>query len=249
MTDEKSADEDETSLETADGPADEPAEGPADEPAEKPAEEMADAEAAETAVEDPAAALAELNEEIVALKDQALRAQAEVENVRRRATRDVENAHKYALERFAGDLLPVLDSLEKAVETASSATDSAAAEQESAATEVESAAAALESEPNVALAQGVDLSLKLFLDVLGRFGIAQIDPLGEPFDPQLHEAMALLEKPDAEPNSVLEVMQKGYTLNGRLVRAAMVVVSKTAGKAEATQGACGLEEETGEGEG
>lgn len=251
MTDEKSADEDETSLETADGPADEPAEGPADEPAEKPAEEMADAEAAETAVEDPAAALAELNEEIVALKDQALRAQAEVENVRRRATRDVENAHKYALERFAGDLLPVLDSLEKAVETASSAADtaSAATEVASAAAEEESAAAALESEPNVALAQGVDLSLKLFLDVLGRFGIAQIDPLGEPFDPQLHEAMALLEKPDAEPNSVLEVMQKGYTLNGRLVRAAMVVVSKTAGKAEATQGACGLEEEKEEGEG
>jgi molecular chaperone GrpE len=220
MTDEKSADAEETSLKTAEGPAEGPADGPTEGPAEKPAAEMAD----------PDAALAELNEEIVALKDQALRAQAEVENVRRRATRDVENAHKYALERFTGDLLPVLDSLEKAVEASS-------------------AAAELASDPNVAIAHGVDLSLKLFLDVLGRFGIAQIDPLGEPFDPQQHEAMALLEKPDAEPNSVLEVMQKGYTLNGRLVRAAMVVVSKAAGKAEATQGACGLEEETGEGEG
>ena len=77
-----------------------------------------------------------------------------------------------------------------------------------------------------AIAEGVELSLKMFHTVLDKAGIAQVDPLGEPFDPQHHEAMAMIPSPDAEPNSVLEVMQKGYTLNGRLVRAAMVVVSK-----------------------
>jgi molecular chaperone GrpE len=102
----------------------------------------------------------------------------------------------------------VLDSLEKAVESAqlgAEATDAAAAN---------------------AIAQGVSLSLKLFHDVLEKAGINRIHPVGEPFDPRLHEAMSMLEHPEAEPNSVLEVMQPGYTLNGRLVRPAMVVVSK-----------------------
>lgn len=139
-------------------------------------------------------------------KDQALRAQAEVENIRRRSSRDVENAHKYALENFTQELLPVLDSLEKAVELA---------------TQGEGTQAGAE-----AIAEGVQLSLKMFHTVLDKAGIAQVDPLGEPFDPQHHEAMAMIPSPDAEPNSVIEVMQKGYTLNGRLVRAAMVVVSK-----------------------
>lgn len=148
-------------------------------------------------------AVASLEAEIAALKDQALRGQAEAENTRRRAVRDVENAHKFALEKFAADLLPVIDSLEKAVEAADSTGE--------------------------AIGEGVNLALKLFIDVLEKAGIGRIDPLGEPFDPQFHEAMAMVESPDAEPNSVIDVMQKGYSLNGRLIRAAMVVVSKAPG--------------------
>ena len=151
-----------------------------------------------------AAALEAANEQIAALKDQALRGQADAENARRRAARDVENAHKFALEKFVGELLPVLDSLEKAIESAESSVDAAAAP----------------------IAEGVQLSMKLFLDVLTKVGITQLDPTGEPFDPQHHEAMAMVPNPDLEPNSVMEVMQKGYVLNGRLVRAAMVIVSQ-----------------------
>jgi molecular chaperone GrpE len=167
------------------------------------------AEVLEVAPEDAAASeqgdepVADAAAQIEALKDQALRAQAEMENVRRRAARDVENAHKYALERFAADLLPVLDSLEKAVEAAE-----------------ESGVDGAEG-----LSEGVGLSLKLFLTTCAKAGIDQVDPHGEPFDPQLHEAIAMVPNPDAEPNSVMEVMQKGYTLNGRLVRAAKVVVA------------------------
>jgi molecular chaperone GrpE len=157
------------------------------------------------AADDLAAQLAAAREEVEALKDQALRGQAEAENIRRRAARDVENAHKFALEKFASELLPVIDSLEKAVESVQASAESADAN---------------------AIGEGVELSLKLFLDVLEKSGISRIHPIGEPFDPQLHEAMAMVENPDAEPNSVLDVMQAGYTLNGRLVRAAMVVVSK-----------------------
>lgn len=146
--------------------------------------------------------------EQAALKDQALRAAAEAENVRRRAARDVENAHKFALEKFVGSLLPVLDSLDKAVE--SSATHAEAGEQ-----------GALG-----AVVEGVELSRKLMLDTLEKFGVERIDPLGEPFDPQLHEAMSMVDAPDAEPNSVIRVLAPGYTLNGRLVRAAMVMVAK-----------------------
>ena len=155
--------------------------------------------------DDLAAQLAAAEAEVEALKDQALRGQAEAENIRRRAARDVENAHKFALEKFASELLPVIDSLEKAVESARGEEGAADAN---------------------AIGEGVELSLKLFLDVLEKAGISRVHPVGEPFDPQLHEAMAMVENPDAEPNSVLDVMQAGYTLNGRLVRAAMVVVSK-----------------------
>ena len=141
-------------------------------------------------------------DELANAKDQLLRTIAEMENVRRRSSREVENARKYAVEGLLSDLLPVLDSLEKAVETAQ---NTAGAE---------------------AIAEGVELSLKLFSDSLGRFGVEQIDPLGAPFDPQQHEAMAMVPNADAEPNSVMEVMQRGYTLNGRLVRAAKVIVTK-----------------------
>jgi molecular chaperone GrpE len=140
-------------------------------------------------------------------RDQALRAQAESENVRRRAQRDVENAHKFALERFASELLPVVDNLERAVDAArDQAGDGAAA----------------------AIADGVELSLKLFIDTLSRAELKQLDPIGEPFDPKFHQAVSMIESADTEPNSVLQVLQKGYTLNGRLVRPAMVIVSKAA---------------------
>lgn len=141
-------------------------------------------------------------DELANAKDQLLRTIAEMENVRRRSSREVENARKFAVEGLLSDLLPVLDSLEKAVETAQ---NTAGAE---------------------AIAEGVELSLKLFSDSLGRFGVEQIDPLGAPFDPQQHEAMAMVPNADAEPNSVMEVMQRGYSLNGRLVRAAKVIVTK-----------------------
>lgn len=156
----------------------------------------ADAPGAEDAdSEDPAAVVA-------GLKDQLLRSLAELENVKRRAARDVENAHKFAIERLIDGMFPVLDGLEKAAETADA------------------------TEGAEAIAEGVTLSLKMFIDTLARFGVEQIDPLGEPFDPQLHEALTVLPNPDAEPNSVMDVMQKGYSLNGRLVRAAKVIVVK-----------------------
>lgn len=151
-------------------------------------------------------ALAELSE----AKDQSLRTQAEMQNVRRRAEQDVEKARKFALEKFSKDLLPVVDNLERAVE-----------------------AADLENEAVKALCEGIELTQKSFIDVLARFKLEQLDPVGEPFDPQLHEAMAMVPAPDAEPNTVINVVQKGYTLNGRLVRAAMVVVSQAAPKVDA----------------
>ena len=147
-------------------------------------------------------ALDETSEELTKVKDQLLRTVAEMENVRRRAQRDVENAHKFAVEKLLSDLLPVIDSLEKAVEAAKT------------------------TENPDSMAEGIRLSLKLFVSTLEKAGIAIVDPLGEPFDPQLHEAMAMVPNPNAEPNSVMDVMQRGYTLNGRLVRAAKVVVVK-----------------------
>lgn len=161
----------------------------------------------EIGVEELAAALEAAKAEAEQHRDQALRAQAELENVRRRTQRDVENAHKYALEKFAGELLPVVDSLEKAVEASRTAEDG-------------------ESENVKAIADGVALSLKLFTDVLAKAGIEPIDPLGHPFDPQYHEAMSMVENPEAEPGSVVAVLQKGYLLNGRLLRAAKVMVAK-----------------------
>jgi len=140
-----------------------------------------------------------LQQELNASKDQMLRAAAESQNVRRRAEADVEKAHKFALEKFARELLPVADSLEKATEALG---------------EVE------ESQK-----EGVEMTLKLFQDVLGKFNIDQVDPKGEAFDPQYHEAMSMVPNPELPPNSVMDVLQKGYTLNGRLLRPAMVVVT------------------------
>ena len=146
--------------------------------------------------------IAQESDEIAALKDQLLRRAAEFENVKRRSARDVENAHKFGAEKLISDLLPVVDSLEKALELAS---ETLGAE---------------------AMTEGIDLSVKMFLDALVKNGLSVIDPLGEPFDPSLQEALVAVANEDAEPNTVMEVIQKGYSLNDRLVRAAKVVVVK-----------------------
>ena len=130
-----------------------------------------------------------------------------MQNLRRRTEQDVEKAHKYSLEKFSIELLTVMDNLERAL----------------------SAAAEHDDETVKAIHAGVDLTLKSFSDCFGRFNIMSVDPLGEPFDPAVHQAMTLQENPDVEPNTVIAVMQKGYTLHGRVIRPAMVVVSKEAG--------------------
>ncbi|MBB5319897.1 nucleotide exchange factor GrpE [Marinobacter oulmenensis] len=139
-------------------------------------------------------------------QEQALRAQAEMQNVRRRAEIDVEKAHKFALEKFVKELLPVADSLEKAVESTEGQEES--------------------GELVASIREGVEMTLNLFMNSLGKFNVEQVNPVGEPFDPQQHEAMSMVPAPDAEPNTVVNVVQKGYLLNGRVVRPAMVIVSK-----------------------
>lgn len=132
--------------------------------------------------------------------DRYLRAAAETENVRKRAARDVEHARRYSLENFGKELLAVKDSLEMGL-------------------------AAAESADVASLLEGSAATLKLLCTTLERFGIAEVDPQGEPFDPALHEAITVQPSTDVEPDSVLTVIQKGYTLNGRLLRPAMVIVA------------------------
>ena len=158
-------------------------------------------EGAELSLEDE---IAQLQEDVAQARDAALRAQADAQNVKRRAEQDVEKARKFALERFVGELLPVVDNLERALESASG-----------------------DEEVVKPIAEGVQLTLKSFLDALGKHNIEAVDPQGEPFDPNLHQAMSMVENKEVEPNTVIAVMQKGYTLNGRLVRPAMVMVSKS----------------------
>ncbi|MCC4263668.1 nucleotide exchange factor GrpE [Oceanimonas baumannii] len=136
-------------------------------------------------------------------KDSALRAVAEMENIRRRAAQDVEKAQKFALEKFVGELLPVIDSLERAIEHTSD-----------------------ESDAFQAVHEGVELTLKSLLSAVEKFGVAQIDPKGQPFDPNKHQAMSMVESAEVAPNAVLAVMMKGYELNGRVLRPAMVMVAK-----------------------
>jgi molecular chaperone GrpE len=147
-------------------------------------------------------ALAEAEERSRGHWDQYMRARADLENVRKRAQRDIEAANRYGLEKFAAELLPVQDSLELAVQNAGKAAD------------VRS------------LVQGQEATLKLLSKALEKIGVVAIDPLGEPFDPARHEAMLAQESATAEPNSVLQVVQPGYEINGRLLRPARVIVSK-----------------------
>lgn len=136
-------------------------------------------------------------------KDRALRIAAEMENLRRRSAQDVEKAHKFALEKFSGELLPVIDSLERALELSDR-----------------------ENEALKPTLEGVDLTLRSMLSTVAKFGVEAINPLGEPFDPNRHQAISMVENGQVAPNSVIAVMQKGYELNGRIIRPAMVMVAR-----------------------
>jgi len=138
-------------------------------------------------------------------KDSVIRAKAEVDNIRRRAAQDVEKARKFALEKFAGEMLTVVDNLERGLATI----DGEAEEQKS-------------------TFEGINLTLQGLLSGIEKFGVKAIDPQDQPFNPELHQAMSMQEVPDVAPNTVIAVMQKGYELNGRLIRPAMVMVSKAA---------------------
>ena len=145
--------------------------------------------------------LEDAQQKISDFQDRMLRMQAEMENLRKRTERDLSNAHKYGIEKFAGELLQVKDSLELGLRS----------------TDVDLAK----------LQEGTELTLKMLTAVLKKFSIEEIDPLGEVFDPNLHEAMTLQESTEYSPNMVINVMQKGYTLNDRLLRPAMVIVAKS----------------------
>lgn len=166
---------------------------------------QADVESQQAATEQPSeleqlqAALAAVEAKAAEGRDQALRAMAELENVRRRATRDVENAHKYALEKFAGELIGVKDSLELGLALPNASVED--------------------------LRSGSDATLKLLAKAFEKAGIVEVIPEGQPFNPEFHEAMAMVPA-DQAPNTVINVIQKGYLLNGRLVRPARVIVAK-----------------------
>ena len=197
MTDETSPEKDDVIKDTADASvADQKAENEAGE-ADEIAEELA---TTSYDTDDSASTETQLEE----LKEALLRSQADLQNNRRRADRDIENAHKYAVEKFVKDLLAVLDSMDRALELATT-TDGF----------------------DVAMLEGTQMTHKLLLDTISKHGVEPIDPIGEPFDPQQHQAMSMVESVDQEPNTVIAVMQKGYKLEGRVIRAAMVVVTKT----------------------
>ena len=168
--------------------------------------ELPEGEAAALSTEEAlAAALEAMREQLAAAEDRALRIQAEAQNMIRRAERDVENARKFALERFAGALLPIADNLERAL-----------------------AAIGERAEEMRPLFDGVELTRRSFLDTLQKFEVHPVDPVGKPFDPELHQAMSMVDAPGASPNTVVVCVQKGFTLNGRLLRPAMVMIARAA---------------------
>jgi len=197
MTDETSPEKDDVIKDTADASvADEKAENESAETNEI-VQEVA---ARSVDTDDSASTETQLEE----LKEALLRSQADLQNSRRRADRDIENAHKYAVEKFVKDLLAVLDSMDRALEIATTSDGF-----------------------DVAMLEGTQMTHKLLLDTISKHGVEPIDPIGEAFDPQQHQAMSMVESVDHEPNTVMGVMQKGYKLEGRVIRAAMVVVTKT----------------------
>ncbi|MDP2574108.1 nucleotide exchange factor GrpE [Vibrio penaeicida] len=136
-------------------------------------------------------------------QESVLRAKAEVENMRRRSEQEIDKARKYALNKFSEELLPVIDNLERAIQAADA-----------------------ENEVIKPFLEGVELTHKTFVDVVSKFGLKEINPEGEAFNPEFHQAMSIQESPDHESNMVMLVMQKGYELNGRVIRPAMVMVAK-----------------------
>ncbi len=147
--------------------------------------------------------LAAAKETIDGQKDSVIRAAAEVDNIRRRTAQDIEKARKFALEKFAAELLPILDNLERALEVPNR-----------------------EEELVKPVLEGVELTQKSFLASMAKFGIEPVDPMGESFNPDLHQAISMVPSQEHPANTVMTVMQKGYTLNGRLLRPAMVMVSQ-----------------------
>jgi molecular chaperone GrpE len=167
------------------------------------AEMTTDSELAEGSAEDLAKLLEQARAKADEHYEQMMRAHAELENLKRRHERDLENAHKYALDKFVAELLGVWDSLELGHNAAQDET-----------ADVQK------------LREGTGLTLKMLGDAMGKFGVEQIDPIEQPFDPELHQAMSMQPRADVPANTVVAVVQKGYRLNGRLVRPAMVMVSQ-----------------------
>jgi molecular chaperone GrpE len=162
----------------------------------------AEGAAAETDVQALLEALEAARQRAEEYQNDMLRVRAEMDNLRKRSARDLENAHKFALERFITELLPVQDSLELGFQAAQKSCDTES------------------------LRQGVDLTLKMLVAALEKSGVKTVDPAGEKFNPEFHQAMSMQESDGAEPGTVLMVVQKGYLLNGRLIRPAMVIVAK-----------------------
>lgn len=156
-------------------------------------------------------ALATAQSTVADQKDSVIRAKAEVDNIRRRAAQDVEKARKFALEKFASEMLISVDNLERALQNIDK-----------------------EDESNKGIIEGVELTLQGLITSLDKFGVKAVDPQDQPFNPELHQAMSMQEVPGVAPNTVIAVMQKGYELNGRLIRPAMVMVSKAAPSVDAT---------------
>lgn len=152
------------------------------------------------ALEEAEATIADLHKQLAELGP---RAQAEILNQRRRAEQEVDKARKYALEKFTAELLPVIDSLERAIESCQ-----------------------IDDDAIKALRDGVQMTHKMFIDSVSKFNVEVLDPQGEVFNPEHHQAMSMVQAEGAAPNTVVAVMQKGYLLNGRLIRPAMVMVAK-----------------------
>ncbi|MEZ8776397.1 nucleotide exchange factor GrpE [Vibrio splendidus] len=174
------------------------------------AEKVEEAELNEDAADEQESKIAQLEAALLSSEskvkeqqDSVLRAKAEVENMRRRTEQEVDKVRKYALNKFAEGLLPVIDNLERAVQAADA-----------------------ENEAVKPILEGVELTHKTFVDTVAKFGLTEINPEGEAFNPEFHQAMSIQESPDHESNTVMFVMQKGYELNGRVIRPAMVMVAK-----------------------
>jgi molecular chaperone GrpE len=164
--------------------------------------EVTKAGAEDNKIENLIQALEEKKQQAAENLDKARRALAELDNLRKRTTRDIENAHKYALEKFVTDLLPIVDSMELGLSASAGVQDVAS------------------------LREGMELTLKMFATTLERFGVRAIDPQGGKFNPESHQAVSMQEQEGAAPGTVICVMQKGYELNGRLIRPAMVIVAR-----------------------